>query len=177
MKIEFNEKESEAFYRECINVQVQYRTLQKNPEAKIRDYFTIMNRYMVLLFVLAAILLFMGIMWGFSAAMIVALLFMAAVLVLVIRYLRNMNITLRNFLEGKRQSVFTMDENGISISKEGAHSVSFTWENTSFVRAFTEGICFAALSTSNMLIFLPIRCRDELFGYIRDNGINVKVIG
>ena len=40
MKIEISEKRSEAFYREVVNISVQYRFILKNHRHKLKDYFT-----------------------------------------------------------------------------------------------------------------------------------------
>ena len=39
MRININEKGSEAFYREVVNAAVQYRALMKQPDRKLKDYY------------------------------------------------------------------------------------------------------------------------------------------
>ena len=66
MQIEFKEKNSEDYFREGINVQVQYQVLQKKPEGKLKDYFSLTKKYLIILIVTAAVLVLVNVFTGFS---------------------------------------------------------------------------------------------------------------
>ena len=61
LKIEIREKGSEAFYREVVNFQAQYRFTLRKLERKLKDYFKQFRTLLILGSVFLAALIFMSI--------------------------------------------------------------------------------------------------------------------
>ena len=66
MRIEISEKGSDAFCREVVNITAQYRSILKNHNHKLKDYF----RQFRLLLVLGAAVLVILILMAVSGALI-----------------------------------------------------------------------------------------------------------
>ena len=64
MTIEINEKGSEAFYREVVNISAQYRYILKNHHHKLKDYFKQFKILLMLGTVFLVLLLLMAAFWG-----------------------------------------------------------------------------------------------------------------
>lgn len=176
MKFEFREKGSENFYRECVNVLVQYRSLLKKPEGKLKDYFRLMRNYLIILGVFLIAIVVMNVMWEFDSLGFVAIAVLAIVMVLTGIYLRNMNRILRDMQDNFCPSVLTLDEKGVFLARENGENVSMLWENIAFVRGFRETVGFLVGNATGISLFTSIEHKDAIFGYIRENGIDVKIV-
>ncbi|MGX8687764.1 MAG: hypothetical protein ACSW8K_08220 [bacterium] len=177
MQIEFREKHSEDYFREGVNVQVQYQVIHKKPEDKLKDYFTLTKRYLIILIVTAAVLILVNVFTGFSGPSIFALIFLAAVAFLDVRYSQTMNKLLEGYLKETRHSVLKADGQGIRLEKGGAQAVSLNWSDISFVRVFEHSILFAGSKAPGPFILVPVTCKEEIFSFIDQNGIRVRTIG
>ena len=72
MTIEINEKGSESFYTEVVNVMAQYRLFLKKPGRKLSDYFKQFKALTIAGGLVAVILVLMMIFWGVETMEIVA---------------------------------------------------------------------------------------------------------
>ncbi|MBQ4304536.1 MAG: hypothetical protein II774_08620 [Lachnospiraceae bacterium] len=177
MQIEFKEKNSEDYFREGINVQVQYQVLQKKPEGKLKDYFSLTKKYLIILIVTAAVLVLVNIFTGFSGMSIFALIFLAVVALLDIRYSQTMNKLLEGYLKETRHSTLKADEQGIRLEKGGTQAASLSWSDISFMRVFDHSILFAGSKAPGPFILVPVSCKEEIFSFMDQNGIRVRTIG
>ncbi|MBR7046238.1 MAG: hypothetical protein IKI23_11355 [Lachnospiraceae bacterium] len=177
MQIEFKEKHSEDYFREGVNVQVQYQVIQKKPEGKLKDYFTLTKRYLIILIATAAVLVLVNIFTGFSGMSIFALIFLGVVALLDIRYSQTMNKLLEGYLKETRHSTFKADSQGIRLERGGAAAASLNWSEVSFVRVFEHCILFAGTKAPGPFILVPVSCREEIFSFMDQNGIKVRTIG
>ena len=90
MRININEKGSEAFYREVVNAAVQYRALMKQPDRKLKDNFKGLKVYGAICGVLFILCALMGIFWGFDALIIAALVISFLATFVSVRYYMSM---------------------------------------------------------------------------------------
>lgn len=177
MQIEFKEKHSEEYFREGVNVQVQYQVIHKKPEDKLKDYFSLTKKYLIVLIATAAVLILVNIFTGFSGLSVFALIFLAAVAFLDVRYSQSMNKLLEGYLKETRHSTFKADGQGIRLEKGGAAAASLNWSDISFVRVFDHSILFAGSKAPGPFILVPVSCKEEIFSYMDQNGISVRTIG
>lgn len=176
MTIEIKEKGSRKFYKEVVNVLTQYRQLLYKPEDKLKDNFT---RYILLTAVmafLAIIYVISGSKGAFTTSKILVVVFgsLAAIASLV-NYLR-MNKAVNAYLADDRPSAVNLDENGIEIEKTGSQAVRLAWDNVAFVRSFSEATCFFAKDLSGIVLCVNNNYKKEVLDYIKNNGIDVKVV-
>lgn len=82
MKIEIKEKGSASFYREVISVMASYRTILKNHQHKVKNYFRQYKILMILEAVMFLALLLMQIFWGGGTFEIIVMVALAVTLVL-----------------------------------------------------------------------------------------------
>ena len=176
MRIESKEKGSKNFYRECVNVLVQYRSLLKKPDAKLKDYFRLMRNYLILLGVFLVVIVVMNVMWGFDSLGFVAIAVLAVVMLLTGVYLRNMNKILRDMQANYCPSVLTLDEKGVFLARENGENVSMLWENIAFIRGFRESVGFLVGNATGISLFSNIEHKETIYAYVREHGIDVTVI-
>ena len=176
MTIEVKEKGSRAFYKEVVNVLAQYRLFLSDPTARMTDNFSSNRNHALLMAALFIIMLVMGINKGFSAMVVICVLASGLAVTLTIVYLMRMNKQVSTFLEDARTSVVTLDESGVELNKEGSQVVRLGWDNVALVRAFAESVCFISKDLSGVVIAVPVKYKDEIFGYMKSAGIDVKTV-
>ena len=131
MVIEINEKGSEAFYREAVNVTAQYRSFLKKPERKLSDMQKNLEIYLVLCGVLFALMVIMGMAWGFDGMTVAAAAVAGLAFLLSAAYLS----TVRSFAESL--CIFSKDSTGLVIAVDKKHQdgiLSYLRENHAEVR-------------------------------------------
>ncbi len=176
MRIEIKEKGSRQFYKETVNVLSQYRQLLYKPEDKLRDNFT---RYIFLTIAMALfflINLYGGITGGFRAMNTLACVFAAGAAVATFLVLIRMRKMVDGYIADDRPSVVTLDENGVEIEKTGSQAIRLAWDNVAFVRSFAESTCFFSKDLSGIVLSVNNNYRKEMLDYIKNNGIEVKVV-
>lgn len=176
MTIEVKEKGTRQFYKEVVNIMTQYRQLLYRPEDKLKDNFTryiFLTAAMVLLF---AMNVYGGITGSFNATKILVAVFSAVAAAATLMVLFRMMKTVNGFLADDRPSVVTLDENGVGIEKTGSQAVRLAWDNVAFVRTFAESTTFFSKDLSGIVLSVMNTYRKEIQDYIKDNGIDVKVI-
>ncbi len=164
--------------RELINISSSYRDLKKNPEAKLKDYI----RESLVLSIIAFVLLVILIVTHFISSSVlntVGMVLAAVCLVFGIMF----HILLRSRISAYVRSVssdpkkIVLDENGIEMVDEGVQKISLDWKNVYMVRAFEHLVVFLSNDVSGISIISSIDHKDEIFGYIKENHINVKTVG
>lgn len=176
MKIEINEKGTPEFYKEVVCTTAQYARLVKNPEAKLIDSFKAIKTYIILCAVIFVLLIVMGIAWGMDLLTIVAIVMIGLALALSILQLTRLNKVVESMLNGPHDSIFTVDEEGVELEKVGSQLVRMSWNNVAFVRVFDESVCFFSKDVRGFVLALTKKYEKQVLDYIRENGINVRVI-
>ena len=176
MTLEIKEKGSREFYKESINVALQYKSLLKDPKRKLKDYFKMYSRYLIICVVLLVLLIAMNMAWGMDQYSIAVMAVMAITVVLCGAYLMNLNNTLKGMLGDNRTSYFTMDDNGVELRKSEEQMVRMSWENLAFARVFNESICFLPKDGYGFVISTDRRYQDLILGWLAENKPEAKLI-
>ena len=176
MRIDISERITDEYARETINVSVQYRNLVNKPDGKLKDHF---RQFTILLIVSAVMLLVLigeCLIWDFDAfsALLIGVLTIEMVICTAFRY--NLTRAFESMKSKDGNRTLFLDESGVEISRDSDKSVRLEWENISSVRKFTETICFISNDFSGFVIAVPSRYSDQILDYIRDSGINVRII-
>ena len=177
MVIRISEKGSEAFYKETVNVTLQYRRLLKKPEKKPDDLKKRLKIYLAVCGVLTALLVLMGIAWGFDTLTVVAIAMMGIVLLMAGTYLSTIRKAEEALIQDLRTSVLTLDEKGIELNKEDSQVVRIGWDNVAFARVFQESICFFSKDQTGFVIAVDRKYQDEILQELQQNHPQVLVIG
>ncbi|MBQ6036266.1 MAG: hypothetical protein IJL43_03045 [Lachnospiraceae bacterium] len=177
MEIRINEKGSEAFYKETVNVTLQYRGLMKKPEKTPENLKKKLTLYMIGCGVLGAALLVMGFAWGFDTLTVVAIALMGFVLLLAGTYLSTIRKAEEAVIQDMRSSVLTLDEKGIELNKEDSQVVRIGWNNIAFARVFQESICFFSKDQTGLVIAVDRKYQDEILRELKQNHPEVRLIG
>ena len=177
MRLEINDAVREKFAEEVVNISIQFRSLLKKHDKKLRN---MMKEYKILLTVLSVMLILYIVSmltWmtpdGFGWALIVILSFGIIMYVIVIR---NLNKTYWGIMDQKGGSVITLDENGAELNRQNAQILRMSWDNIAFVRVFSECLCFFSKQTNGMLILVDIKYADEITAWIRENHPETELI-
>ena len=177
MRIEVREKGSLEFYREVIRATAQYQKLIKNPEAKLSDSFKLLKAYIAVCAVFMVVLLAMGIAIGFDALTVIAIVIMVACTIISAVQFNRLNAAVKALVDDSHVSIFTLDEEGVELNKEGAQVIRVSWDHVAFIRAFDESVCFFADGPRGLVLAVTKKYEQQVFGHIRENGIDVRVIG
>lgn len=169
MRIEINEKGSDAFYREVVNITAQYRGILKNHNRKLNDYF---RQFRILLILGAAALVILILMAVFRGAdpfdyAIIAALFIEVVM--CAGYLYALNKMLKAMLADSRSSVLTLDETGVELNKGGSQIVKLGWDNIAVVRVDKESLTFVSGDRTGIVISIAKEFADEILAWLREN--------
>ena len=176
MTIEINEKGSEAFYREVVNISAQYRYILKNHHHKLKDYFRQFNVLLVLGAVFFVLLLLMAVFWGVGpwGYAILAALGISTVMSAV--YLHLLNKLFRSMMEDPRASVVSFDDGGVELNKGGSQIVKLSWENVAVVCAFRESISFLSADHTGIVISVTKQYAAEILKWLHANQPAVEVV-
>ena len=141
--------------------------------------FIILQKEILLQVILLTVnlMVLVNIFTGFSGMSIFALVFLAVVALLDIRYSQTMNKLLEGYLKETRHSTLKADEQGIRLEKGGAQAASLSWSDISFMRVFEHSILFAGSKAPGPFILVPLSCKEEIFSFMDQKGIRVRTIG
>jgi len=176
MTIEISEKGSEAFYKEVVNVVVQYRYILKNHNHKLGDYF---KQYKILLTagaVILGILVLMMVFWGTNTPDAVIAIALAIVLLFCALFYGNLNKMLKSMLQDNRTSVLTLDENGVELSKGNTQTVRIGWDNVACIRQYKESLNFVSADQTGFVISADKRYADSILAWLKENRPEAEVI-
>ena len=176
MTIEIKEKGTRAFYKEVVNVMTQYRQLLYKPEDMLKNSFSRYTMLAVAMLLIFMMSLYGGIRGSFSAMSILTIAFSGIAAVAPCAILIRLNRMVNAYLADDRQSVVTLDENGVEIAKTGAQAVRLAWDNVAFVRTFVESTCFFSKDLSGIVLAVDNDYRKEIMDYIKNNNIDVQVV-
>ena len=161
MRIEITEKGSDAFYREVVNITAQYRSILKNHNHKLKDYF---RQFRLLVF------------WGvdpFDYAIIAALIIEV---IMCAGYLYALNKMLKAMLADSRSSVLSLDETGVELNKGGSQIVKLGWDNIAVVRVDKESLTFVSGDRTGIIISAAKKYADEILVWLRENLPSMEVV-
>lgn len=176
MKIEIKEKGSLEFYREVVCVMFQYFRLIKKPERRLDDSFRMLKRYIAVCLAFLLLIVVMAIAWGMDGMTMAAIiLLLAAIFFSCFQYYR-LNETVKTMMNDPHASIFTIDEEGVELNKEGSQLIRVAWDNVAFVRIFKESVCLFAKGPRGLIIALESSHKQQILDYIDDKHINVSVI-
>ena len=176
MRIEIIEKGSDAFYREVVNTTAQYRSILKNHNHKLKDYFRQFRLLLVLGAAVLVILILMAVFWGvdpFDYAIIAAL---SIEVIMCAGYLYALNKMLKAMLADSRSSVLSLDETGVELNKGGSQIVKLGWDNIAVVRADKESLTFVSGDRTGIVISAAKKYADEILVWLRENLPSVEVV-
>ena len=162
-----NEHSGEEFYRECVNVMMQYPGLLKEHGAKLSDLFTTQTTIFsasALIFVAVNVL---GVMWGYRASVIAALLLLGFSVIRSLVSRKGLYDMLRSLMNEERAQTLSLDAEGITLKIEGAErAAKVPWENIAFVRVFDKSICFFADSSKHVVFTIDREYEDEILNWL-----------
>ena len=177
MEIRINEKGSEAFYDESVNVMLQYRKLLKNPEKKLQDVQKQLKVYVIVCAVFELLLLGTGFAWGFDTLTIVAGALLSFVILLSLTYLSTVTKAKKAMLSDTRTSVVTVDEQGVELNKQDSQVVRIGWDNVAFIRTFRESVVVFSKDQTGILISVDRKYEEPFMQAVREYGPTVRLIG
>ena len=176
MRIEVKEKGTKEFYEEVVNASSQYRSLIKNPDAKLRNTIKSFKIDLILCAVFLILLVVIGALWGFDTLTVIGIVLLVVVAIFCGAFLNNMNKAVKRYLEDQCTSVVTLDESGVELSKEGSNVIRLAWDNVAFVRVFKESVCFLSKDMTSIMLAVNIAHKQEILDYIRTSNVPVQII-
>lgn len=176
MTIEINEKGSEAFYREVVNISAQYRYILKNHHHKLKDYFKQFKILLMLGTVFLVFLLLMAAFWGIDpwGYAIAAALGISVAMCAV--YLRLLNKMLKAMLADSRTSVLSLDNAGVELNKDGAQIVKLGWDNIAAVCVYRESLSFLSADHTGIVISIAKQYAGVILTWLRTYQPSVEVV-
>ncbi len=175
MTVEIQEKPGRLFYREAINVAVQFRQLQKNPNYKLKDYF---RQFSLLLAVGAGVLLLLGLvvlLFGARGYDLAAGAFLLCALILCAAFRLRLNQLLKASQADTHHSFVTLDEDGVELNKEDFQRIRISWNNIASVRLFSESLNFLSADQAGLVISVSRRYADDMIAWLTENRPDIRV--
>ncbi|MBO4881647.1 MAG: hypothetical protein J5555_08175 [Firmicutes bacterium] len=176
MVIEVKEKGSDAFYKEVVNVVMQYRRILKNHAYKIKDCF---KYYRVLLAVCAVamvLLILSAVFLGPKTLDIVLIVLALFEIILCGVYLRSLDRYYKTIKNDPRTSVVTFDENGVELKKGDDQVLRIGWSNVAVVRSLPESVDILSADQTGMAIAITKDYREQILSWLKENQPQVEVI-
>ncbi len=167
MWLKINEHSGEEFYRECVNVMMQYPQLLKDHGAKLSDLFTVQTTIFFASAVIFIAVNVLGLMWGYKASVIVALVLLGFSVVRSLVSRKGLYDMLRSLMSEERAQILSLDKEAITLKIEGAdHSARVPWENIAFARVFDKSVCFFADSSKHVVFTVDREYEDQVLNWI-----------
>ena len=180
MKIDIREKPTEEQIKETFEISVKRLQLYKNPNLKMKESLkqAVLGLIGGILLLTGSVLL--GVFYKFDTLNIIAVTLAAVVCVFSIMWLvviKKSYATAHTRLLDMDKSSLEYDEDGIAISMyEGSSNIRIHWKDIEFIRVFDHMVGVFDKSQTQALIF-AVKYKDQVFSFMRENGINVKVVG
>ena len=175
MKIEINEKGSEAFYKEVVNISGQYRYLLQNRNYKLKDYFKQFTRLLIAGSIVLVLLIIMCLAWGFRTLDYVVIAFLALTMLMCAFYVLSLNRYLKTLMTEAGEASVTLDEDGIELNKKGAQVFRNSWSNTECVVAGKEAVAFLPKMKTGMIICIEKKFEEAILGWLKENRAEIEV--
>lgn len=177
MTLQMQEKNTNRFYWEVIQISSQSNALRKRPNKKLTDFFAFFVGFAVLLLVLLCYCLIRWVNSGFYSMLLPPVLI--CLLGLMYAFLC-ITKTLKRYRELKNTppcpSTLTLDERGATADMESGTAVRISWDVMAFIRVFEELICFMPNKAGNAMIFVERERAQEILDWLRENKPDVLVI-
>lgn len=169
MRIDYDKPGSPEFYREAVNVLLQYKRLLKDPDRKLKDMFKHYRNQLILSIVLIAAIIAELCLWGHDVLLEVLIVMIAIAAFLNFYFLKQAKGMVKTM--GKPgHAYFVADEEGIEISKEGEQTIRMAWEKISFVRAFDHAVCFLPKDVPGFVFSVESKDKQQIFEYMKELG-------
>ncbi|MDO5455563.1 MAG: hypothetical protein Q4F25_01460 [Eubacteriales bacterium] len=175
MRIEVQEKGTEGYYKEVVNVVTQCRTIMKDPGKDLQDAFISTKRSLTISIVLFVVLGLMTIFVGASVLTIIALMLTAVNITFCLGHRMNLNKSVAKLASDERRTVLILDESGVALEKEGTMVIRFGWENLAFLRIYELTVCFFAKEGTGV-ITVNRKYEEQIMKYIKESGVAVRII-
>lgn len=169
MHIEYDKPGNPEFYKEAVNVLLQYKRLLKDPDRKLKDMFKQFRTQTILCAVLLVVIVLELVLWGKDVLLEVFVVLMLLAGFINWYYLKQAKDLVKNMGKPGR-TVFTVDEEGIEISKEGEQQIRMAWEKIAFVRAFEHTVSFLPKDVPGFVFSVESKDKQQIFDYMKELG-------
>ena len=178
LTIETKLQGSRSQVEEITNIFVQYRSLLRNPECKLRNFFRFCPIAMALSLVIAAVLSVLMatglttnlVLDGITIFIMVLFFFFCFVMFRTIRKFRD------DLMKHEGTVTIVIDEEGIDYDDHAGKKLKVGWNTIAFLREFNECICFLPKEATGNGIFLD-RCEfNKVIQYMDEVGVDLPVI-
>ena len=176
MRLEIKEKGSDAFYREVVNIVMQYRRILKNHAYKIKDCFKYYRILLAVCAVALVLLILSAVFLGPKTVDIVLIVLVLFEIILCAVYLRNLNRYYKTIKEDPRTSVVTFDENGVELNKSDAQVLRIAWSSVAVVRSLPESVEIISGEMMGAVIAINKDYREQILAWLKENQPQVEVI-
>ncbi len=176
LTIETEAQMTEAAAKEIVNVTTQIKTLLKNPEKKLTDYYKFCPGSMIFCAVMAIFCVFYILKFGGDALIYVCLGVMLITFVLSLVMYRSVN-KYKKFLTDKSGKVtVTFDEDGIDYDNHLDRKLKLSWGGTAFIRMFKECLYVTPKDITSVMICLKKDYAESVLRFVDENNIDIKII-
>ena len=177
MTIHTNDPMNKESAREIFNIMSMYAKLRDDPEAKVKDLIRSSKIFLIISIVGIGVMGLFILLKGFDVPNIVMLSIWGMLFLLLLTFNitanKRVNELVTNF--SGFESDIILDNGGIEIQSE-LQNVRIKWKNTASVRTFEHIVCVFSNDASGLSIIAPVKYKDEIYGFIKDNKIKVKVV-
>jgi len=179
MTIDIINTNNAASCREAVNISLQYGSLVKDHNMKIKDRFRERIIYTVIsLVVLIALLALTFIFWKVNALTVVAVVLLAVDVILGVVMHLKMKKMLRQLMEDKRKKQLVLDEKGVEVKKDGACVLRIDWNNIAAMRVFDETCCLIAKVFNGPAVIINKAYAAEVKQFIQtQTNVDIEYIG
>ncbi len=176
MTIEIKEKGSDSFFREAVNIYLQYRAILKNHNCKIKDYFKSYTIFLIVGAVLfVAVLMEAIFLLGFEGYIIFALSITGLCTLIEAAGLLGAHSMFKRLKSNHRESLLTLDENGVELNIKGSYSIRIDWDSIAVVKVGSESLSFLAEKQTAALITVTRTYEEQIAPWLRINRPEVEI--
>ena len=174
MKINFKGPGSKEYYDELLFIQTYYKGIIKRPKVRVLGLSKHFKRCILLYGGYDLLLLLMLIFNWFSSddslftIMLVCFFFILLFVLIICRNLFYVNRTINDYLSTKTDSSFSINEDGIRLSKTGVQTIDLSWDTIKGVYINKHTITFLPTSISYIMICIPIEYKDKIIKSIKN---------
>jgi len=175
MKIVINERGSEAFYKEVVNISGQYRFLLQNKNYKLKDYFKQFKVLLIAGCTVLVLLLIMCFAWGFKTFDYVAIIGLGLTMIMCCAYLYSLNRYKNAMMTEAGESTLNLDEEGVELNKKDAQVYRNSWNNIECVIIAKEALTFMPKMKTGMMICIERKYEEEILNWLKENQAATEI--
>ena len=178
MVIELNERESDEFYKEAVNIMLQAANMWKNPRYRFKNMYRRFTARLIGSLVLLAVFAVLAIINKPDILTVIGIVSMAAVSLINVAVLVNMRLRWKNLKDSFAPETLTLDDGCVGLLKnDGSSASKKAWDQFACVLISPHTVAFIPTKRPDaIVVFVPGEFENEICAWLREHRPDVLTV-